>query len=99
MSSYSPSAAESRLSILTSLYQDRLRPNFSASFDVEKFPGMRKHEMLLELFKQMAAKCQAPDEVAEVFRRTFPNERSWWFDEQFPPTGADEQGPVRTRAT
>ena len=76
MSSPSPAAAEARMNVLNGLYEERLRPGFKNRFDKKDFHGPRFHELRLEVFRQMSAKASSPEEVTQVFRRVFSNEKA-----------------------
>jgi 2-polyprenyl-3-methyl-5-hydroxy-6-metoxy-1,4-benzoquinol methylase len=86
MSSRSPNMARQRADLLGALYQRGITSKFLESVQSvgRNFPGDLGIEMRTEFFTQVAAKYDAPDDVANLFRQIFPKEE--WLDKvQIPP--------------
>jgi hypothetical protein len=85
LSSYSPAAASRRAELLQEMFQHRLPRDFARSFDPAKFPGVRLHEMKLELFRALVEDNADKAKVLTVWQELFPEENRW-FHQLFPPT-------------
>jgi hypothetical protein len=86
MDSQSPWDARRRLAVITDLYGDRLRTDFSTKFDTEKFPGKRIHGLRQDLAESMASKVSTKEEVIQVFRFVY-NQPDSWMQRDYPPEG------------
>jgi hypothetical protein len=83
MSSVGPTMARQRLQIFRDLYKDRKGAiqDFIAVLgetDLIKkddFPGTRRDQLRVELFKSMAAKATSEEETKKAFKDVFPNEK------------------------
>jgi hypothetical protein len=86
LNSYSPFMAVKRLEILMKLspdiYDKPKLKEFIEKFDFSEFPGTWKREMLLILFKEVAAKSRNKREVIDAFKKAFPYDH--WLNERFP---------------
>lgn len=80
LSSASPWVAQGRVNVLKSLFRERLGDHFAASFNKEEFPGVRHTELKLALFEALAQDPAKKEQVVQLWRDLFPNEKAW-FDE------------------
>jgi len=76
MSSHTAWGAKKRLELLSQIFRERMPADIVERFKDENFPGQKYYDLRLEIAKQMAAKCTSPSDVIEVFRASFPEERS-----------------------
>jgi hypothetical protein len=80
MNSVGPTMARQRLGIFQDLYQNRLSPEFIQAIrntDLIKqdhFPGTRRDQLRVELFKAIAATADSPNAAIDAFRSVFPTE-------------------------
>lgn len=93
LGAYSPSAASGRARVLESLFKDRLPPGFAGSFPKKDVPGLRVHEMKLELLRELAENPEHTEKILSAWRQTFPEEE--WLQPitvpSAPPSGAGAQ--------
>jgi hypothetical protein len=78
LSSYSPWAAQRRVELLQRMFGRHLPRGFAESFDPKKFPGVRFHEMKMELFRTLAEDPAKKQEVVQLWRQMFPEEEDWF---------------------
>jgi hypothetical protein len=70
---------EQRLEIITDLYKNK--ENLIATLNVtdvirqDAFPGTRRDQLRIELFKAMAAKAGNEEAARKAFKDVFPDER------------------------
>jgi hypothetical protein len=81
MNSESPAMARQRLGIFRDLYRDRLSPEFIHAISEsdfilrDDFPGTRRQQLRVELFKAIAAKAESPNAAIDAFNLVFPHEK------------------------
>jgi hypothetical protein len=81
LASYSPGAAENRIHILRRMFPRWLvGKKFGNLFDRTMFPGVRLHEMKMDLFRALTAKDANRRQIWEAWLEVFPEERARFAD-------------------
>jgi hypothetical protein len=79
MNSVGPTMARQRFGMFQDIYKDRLSKEFiegvGNAIKQDSFPGTRRDQLRLELFKAIATKADSKNAAIEAFDLTFPDEK------------------------
>ena len=73
MQSPTPWIAEKRALVMENMFPDRLE-GFAERFDYDDFPGVRLHEMKLELIRLIAQNPEKRADIVELWKQQFPKD-------------------------
>ena len=70
-----PLAARGRATVLEQLFPGRLPKGFALLFDTDKFPGIRRHEMTIEILRQIVDHPDQRDLIINHWEQAFPGDQ------------------------